>query len=130
MSFTTRFTHAWIEDGIGGRFVIGQGGSTVGWYRVSTSAHLQLSAVNPPDARVPGPVIGPGSRVRPYDGNQCGSEFGVLCLDVVTNRHIDRGDTFRRMVSMTPERTSPFKRGLALMIAVTLLMSALAIVVR
>jgi hypothetical protein len=39
--------------------------------------YLMLSAVDPPDARHPGPVVGPGSRVRP-----CATSGATVCLEV------------------------------------------------
>lgn len=98
------------------------------WYRVSGGSHLQLSAVDPPDARVPGPVIGRSSRVRPCTGKLPKSEFGVICLDVDIDGHIERGYTIRRMVSLTPEpRTSDtlFNRWLYLAIALLAILTAL-----
>lgn len=100
-----------------------------GWWRVTTSAHLQLSAVNPPDARVPGPVVGPGSRVRPCDGTLPESDFGVVCLEVDSNGEIARGYTIRRMVSMTPERPATARPAKRLIYAALLLVAFLLVVV-
>lgn len=68
------------------------------WSVVINANHLQLSAVNPPDARVPGPVIGPASRVRPCDESSSSSHLGVVCLDVEIDGRIERGYTIRRML--------------------------------
>jgi hypothetical protein len=83
------------------------------WSVVVNANHLQLSAIDPPDARVPGPIIGPDSRVRPCGGVLPASDFGVICLDVDVAGQVERGYTIRKMVAlasdpMPPPRVSPF----------------------
>ena len=83
------------------------------WSVVVNTHHLQLSAIDPPDARVPGPVIGPDSRVRPCDGVLPASDFGVICLEVDVDGQIERGYTVRKMVALASDplpsaRFSPF----------------------
>jgi hypothetical protein len=83
------------------------------WSVVVNTNHLQLSAIDPPDARVPGPVIGPDSRVRPCGGVLPASNFGVICLDVDVDGRVERGYTIRRMVALAsdplpPTRVLPF----------------------
>ena len=73
------------------------------WCRVTSRAHLQLSADNPPTSR-PGPIIGPASRVRPCASFKTESKFGVMCLDVDDDGRIQRGYTIKHMVSFAPER--------------------------
>lgn len=82
------------------------------WSVVVNTYHLQLSAIDPPDARVPGPVIGPDSRVRPC-GVLPASDFGVICLEVDVDGQIERGYTISRMVALASDsvlasRISPF----------------------
>jgi hypothetical protein len=111
---------------------LSQSGRSAGWRRVSSAAHLQLSAVNPPDARVPGPVVGPGARVRPCDGALPESDFGVLCLEVDSDGRVTRGYTIRRMVSMTPEHTAvrpAVRRLLFAACAIVALLAAMLLVV-
>jgi hypothetical protein len=73
------------------------------WHRVTSSAFLFLSSANPPDARAPGIVVGPNSRVRPCDGAMPRSQADVLCLEVDQDGQIDRGYTVARMIAFRPE---------------------------
>jgi hypothetical protein len=55
------------------------------WHTLSPQApYVLLSAVDPPDARRPGPVVGPGTRVRPCDPCAEVRPFAVVCIEVDT----------------------------------------------
>ena len=96
------------------------------WYRISSGTHLQLSAVNPPDARVRGPVVGPDSRVRPCSGVLPESDEGVICLEVDGGGNIERGYTIRRMVALTPETATSGTRLARVLYAAIALVGMLA----
>jgi hypothetical protein len=86
------------------------------WNRVTSTAFLLLSTSNPPDAREPGPVIGPHARVRPCPGEPPRAGTEVLCLEVDIDGRVERGYTIARMVGFRPESTSRFSRSTKLAI--------------
>jgi hypothetical protein len=77
------------------------------WAVVVNTNHLQLSAVDPPDARRPGPVIGPDTRVRACDGAPLADSAGVVCLEVDVDGEIERGYTVRRMLMLDSDPPPP-----------------------
>jgi len=73
-------------------------------WRVVASGHfVQLSAVDPPDARLPGPVVGPGSRVRVRARHGADPLHRVVCLDVEgDDGTIAQGYTYAHLVKLQP----------------------------
>lgn len=57
------------------------GGQT--WHTLAPRMpYVLLSAVDPPDARKPGPVVGPGSRVRRCESRGPTQTHDIVCLEV------------------------------------------------
>jgi hypothetical protein len=87
------------------------------WHRVASRSHLQLAGTEVVHSRVPGPVIGPGARVRPCSDLASQGEMDVICLEVEQDGKIERGYTVKRMVVLRPEDAPPMDRSRRLVIA-------------